>query len=352
MPSLKTPFPSTHTICEEEKSRDQIQSKVEILSVPDSPSPSSVSCGSEHAGLHHQLASDCMESIESVLESNREHCSKPEHFNFKEASGESDGVRDEEEEEKGEDCQTENAMSSHFLFRDIPTSHPAASSGTQSSQQYLQFQTSSGYVTDKSNLTFPTVSHDSTTFHQLENAFQQQQSISSHPLLSDEFQTLPCVGCDVVGVPNSISVELAPSNLKDLPADDSISQTSPMRNKFNECTEASSQLCGISNPLFDVEYSPEPIEKELPLEKQEDSSVIPEVSMILQLAMSNTDHVNPIPTDTQQEEVLQSVLIWASSDSSYIQDHNWSGGTTETSTTGSETCSAGYFTMGGHAPQL
>jgi hypothetical protein len=229
-------------------------------------------------------------------------------------------------------------MSIHFQFCDIPSS----SCDTQASQ-CLQFHTSSsGYVTDTYNVLPPF----GTSLLQVEHTIQPSNS----PTLASQKAQIPSRA-------NGNDLELSNDEL--LQSESSTYDPTPLvlpvsSHQQLKSTDASSQPNGFRNVLFDIENSLESIASEEELDLHWDqvqclghSETQHHSSSSQLLSVASSVPMNRVQS-TGQEQGFGSGFDSATSGSEgYIQDsagYNWSGGTTGTSMTSSETSSGAYFT--------
>lgn len=226
---MTTPFPSSEKLNEkEERPHDQteLHSNFQTYLYLTEP-PFSSTCVAEVDGQEDSAESSLHESVGSGGSRTEE-------------GGE---CEDELESETGQgeeviDNLTEERES---LSEDYDKSHdiPPTSAGAESSHsEYLQFQSSSGYVADGSSLICTSPSHNTSQ--------QPFQPISDHVVLTD----------DSLSIPSNIQI-----------VGDKI--TSPLTDCiFNKSTKLQEQLCSAHNLLFDVEYDLELMEKDMELNQQ------------------------------------------------------------------------------------
>lgn len=225
---MNTPFPSCEKLDEkEERPHDQTELRSNIqtyLYVTEPPFPST--CSPEVDGQEGSAENSLHESVDSGS-------SRTEGGGEYEDELESDTGQDEEEIEERDNPTEVNEKVNEG--RDKSLDIAPTSPGVESSHsEYLQFQSSSGYIADGSDLmcTSPNL-----VTSQQPHPFQQHQLISDHALLSDDTATIPS-SVPVVG------------DMITLPVMDSM---------FGKSQD---QTCSAHNLLFDVEYD---LEKELEL---------------------------------------------------------------------------------------
>ena len=229
---MNTPFPSCEKLDEkEERPHDQteLHSNIETyLYVTEPPFPLTCSLQADgQEGLAENSLHESVDSGSSMTEGGGE-C---------EDEFESDTGQDEEEIGQNPTEVREKLEESHDKLHDIAPTSPGVES---SHSEYLQFQSSSGYVADGSDLmcTSPNLNTS-----QQPHPFQQHQLTSDHVLLSDDTATIPSSE-PVVGDMITSAV---------------------MGSMFGKSTKQQDQICSAHNLLFDVEYDLELMEKELEL---------------------------------------------------------------------------------------
>lgn len=152
---------------------------------------------------------------------------------------------------------------------------------------HSEFQTSSGYITDSSNLMCTSLNND--TSQQLD-PFQQPQLLSG-----DTVASVSSAG----GMQSSLLTQ----------------------SLFSKSTEGHEQFCGAHNMLFDMEYRLELIEKEAELNQQPGEDCLSQGNTLKNPLMA------PSPTASPPASLDQ------------VRDG-------ETSAAGSEACSEGYLVLG------
>ena len=364
-PEMRTPYPSQASLCfkDEENPRTALRSNYEfyhnILTVPESPSPSCESSSSEGGvgiDVTESACSGALETGSGLQMSDCEHCVSDKCFSFEAPTGtwgggpdggfeRADRAQDEENDREEGDSEGEGGgegntdesvgMTVHFQFCDIPSS----SCDTQASQ-CLQFHTSSsGYVTDTYNVLPPF----GTSLLQVEHTIQPSN--------------IPTLASQKAEIPSGNDLELSNDEL--LQSESSTYDPTPLvlpvsSHQQLKSTDASSQPNSFRNVLFDIENSLESISSEGELDLQWDqvqclghSETQHHSASSQLLRVASSVPMNCVQSAGQQQGFGSAFDSATSGSEGYIQDsvgYNWSGGTTGTSITSSETLSGAYFT--------
>lgn len=236
---VNTPFPSCQKLDEkEERLHDQteLHSNLQTYLYVTEP-PFSSTCATQADGWEGSAENSLHESVDSGSSRTERESECEDELN-------SDRGQDEKEMEEGDNSTEvrEKINQGHDKSHGVTPTSPGAES---SHSEYLQFQSSSGYIADGANLMCTSPNLNTC---QQSHTFQQHQLASDHVLLSDDAATIPS-SVPVVG--------------------DTI--TSPlMDSMFGKSTKLQDQLCCAHNLLFDVEYDLELMEKEVELNQPKD----------------------------------------------------------------------------------